>query len=365
VGIMGAMDTMGVVRVGSETIGYSCEGGSIERTEVTILILVVAHDGYHRSVVGGELEGWKENLPMVFLTESGQSLANTTIGRDTSTQSDLTDAGLFDSLLQLVHQDIDNGLLERSTKVILVLFDEIGILLESIAQGIEERGLEAGEGVVEPIDMRLGEFESVGISFVGQAIDDGTSRIAQSHYLGTFIEGFACGIVDGLPDDLHDLVTVDLDDLAVASADEQAKERKGWNLLWDIGFGYEMRHDMSLQVVDINHRDVEGRGQAFCKGKTYEQRAHQPGATGKGDGGEVFRLDAGTSDGFAYDGDDILLMSTAGKFGDNASESLVNGLTGYNVAEHYSVAKNGCRSIVTGGFYTKYYCGHCFSEKMF
>ena len=76
--------------------------------------------------------------------------------------------------------------------------------LDLVAQGIEERGLESREGVVElALDMRMGKGEGIRIALFGQFVDHGAARVGQSHHFGTLIEGFACGVVDGGADDLH------------------------------------------------------------------------------------------------------------------------------------------------------------------
>ena len=68
----------------------------------------------------------------------GESVAHATIGRYSASHSHFLDASLLDSLAHLVHQDIDNGLLQRRAEIGLVFLNEIWVLLDGIAQCIEE-----------------------------------------------------------------------------------------------------------------------------------------------------------------------------------------------------------------------------------
>ena len=104
---------------------------------------------------------------------------------------------------------------------------------------------------------------------------------------------------------------------------------------------------MPLQVIDINHWNVERRGQSFGKGKTHEQRAHKSRTAGKGNGVEILHFDSCSPNGFAHYRNDILLMCTTGKFGNYAAKCFVNSLACDDIAEHYAVAKHGSRSVIT------------------
>ena len=56
---------------------------------------------------------------------------------------------------ELVHKDIDQGLLKTCANVSLVLFHELGIFSHLIAHEIKQRGLDSAETVVETRDVRL------------------------------------------------------------------------------------------------------------------------------------------------------------------------------------------------------------------
>ena len=51
--------------------------------------------------------------------------------------------------------------------------------------------------------MGLGELIGLGITLTSQTVDDGSSRIAQSHHLRTFVDSLTSSIVDGLSQHLH------------------------------------------------------------------------------------------------------------------------------------------------------------------
>ena len=87
----------------------------------------------------------------------------------------------------------------------MVLY-KVGIVLHPVAQRIEETGFQSAEAVVIAWDVGLGELECIRVSLSGQTVDDGAAGVAQFHHLGTLVDGFACGIVDGLADDFHILV---------------------------------------------------------------------------------------------------------------------------------------------------------------
>ena len=70
----------------------------------------------------------------------------------------------------------------------------------------------------------------------------------------------------------------------------------------------EMREDVSLQVVDLDHRDVAGDGKSLGERHADEQRTHQSRAAREGDGVELRGVDSGLPERRVHDGDDVLLM---------------------------------------------------------
>ena len=186
-----------------------------------------------------------------------------------------------------------------------MLLDEVGVLGHGVAQRVEERGLQPREGVVEAVDVGSGEAEGLGVALLGQAVDDRTARIGESHHFGTLIEGFTRGVVNRRADNLHLERGVHPDNLRVSAADEQAEER-------EVGVGQlavrqveEVRKDVALEVVDLHHR---------------------AGAAREGDGIELVGRDAGLLERRIHHRNDVLLVGARGQLGNHASVLDVNGL---------------------------------------
>ncbi len=85
---------------------------------------------------------------------------------------------------------------KRGCQVGLVAFYEVGVGLESVAQCVEERCLKSAEAVVESRYVRLCEREALVVAFGCESVDMRAAGVGQSHYLGAFVEGFTCGVVD-------------------------------------------------------------------------------------------------------------------------------------------------------------------------
>jgi len=90
----------------------------------------------------------------------------------------------------------------------------------------------------------------------------------------------------------------------------------------------EMREDVSLQVIDLDHRDVAGDRQPLGERHAHEQRSDQSGAAREGDGVQLVGRDAGLPERRIHHGDDILLVGPRGQLGDHAAVLDVHGLRG-------------------------------------
>ena len=73
-------------------------------------------------------------------------------------------AGGFRGFDEFFHQNVDHGGLERSGEIVFVLFDELRIFGYFVFQEVEERGFQAGEAVIEAVDVRFGEAEGLGVA---------------------------------------------------------------------------------------------------------------------------------------------------------------------------------------------------------
>ena len=87
-------------------------------------------------------------------------------------------------------------------------------------------------------------------------VDDRTSRVGEPHHLGTLIEGLAGCIVDRRAENLHLGRGINAHDLRVATAHEQTQEGKVGVGELTVGHIDQVREDVSLQVVYLDHRDV-------------------------------------------------------------------------------------------------------------
>jgi hypothetical protein len=81
---------------------------------------------------------------------------------------------------------------------------------------------------------------------------------------------------------------------------------------------------MSLKMTHADHRNIQGIGQRFCIVDTDEQSACQPGTLSNGDSREIRPYKTGLLECRSGDTLNRLNVGTGGKFGDDASETLVN-----------------------------------------
>ena len=183
--------------------------------------MIITGNGDHRGIIRRELEFGKIGIPAALPALGDYTVAKSAVGRNTAANGNLLDAGLLGGLDKLIHQDIDQRLLERSADVLLVILHKRRILGHLVTHEIQQRSLDAAETVVQTGNVRLGELEAQRIPLLGKAVDDRTSGIAEPHHLGTFVESLAHGIVDGLPQDLEIQRGIHLDYLGVAARNQQ------------------------------------------------------------------------------------------------------------------------------------------------
>ena len=190
----------------------------------------------------------------------------------------------------------------------------------------------------------------VRVAELGEAVDDRAAGIAQAQHLGALVEGFAHGVVDGLPQDFVLQGAVHLDDLRVAAGDQQAQVREGRLVHGLVRLPDEIRQDMALQVVHHHHRDVQRQGQRLGEGRAHQEGAQQARAAGEGDGGEVLRTHARLPQRLGDDRDDVLLVGAGRQFRHHAAEVLMDLLRGDDIGQQDAVAQDGRRGVVAGRF---------------
>ena len=155
----------------------------------------------HSRIVGSELELRQECRPSPLASLLFDSGAQTAVRRHSSTNRNLLDASMFRCLYELIHQDIDQGLLEAGAYISLVLLHELRILRHLVTHEVQERCLDTAEAIVEARYMRLRELVFIWVSLLSQPVYDRTSRIAQPHHLRALVECLTDCVIDGLSED--------------------------------------------------------------------------------------------------------------------------------------------------------------------
>ena len=108
----------------------------------------------------------------------------------------------------------------------------------------------------------------------------------------------------------------------------------------------EVREDVPLQVVHLDHRNVARDGESLGEGDPHEQRSEQSGTAREGDGVELVGRDACFAQRRVHHGDDVLLVRPRCQFGDDAAVLHVHGLRGDDVRQQHVVAQYGGRRVV-------------------
>ncbi len=140
----------------------------------------------------------------------------------------------------------------------------------------------------------------------------------------------------------------------MAAADQKAQEREVGVRQVAVGQVDEVREDMPLQVVDLDHGYVAGYRQPLGERHAHQKRAEQAGTARKGYRVDLVGRDAGLLQGRVDHGYDVLLVCARGQLGYHAAVLDVYRLRGDDVREQRAVADNGGRSIVARGFDAQY-----------
>ena len=75
-------------------------------------------------------------------------IANTRVCRNTTCNGDGFNACVLNRFREFIHQSINDGLLKRSSQVVLVFLNKVRVQLHFITEGVEERGFQTTETVV-------------------------------------------------------------------------------------------------------------------------------------------------------------------------------------------------------------------------
>ena len=145
---------------------------------------------------------------------------------------------------------------------------------------IQNAGLDAAEAEVQAVLFQKdsGELNGVGVAFLGQLIDQRTAGIAQSQYAGNLVKGFAHGIIAGTSQHFEAVISLDIHDVSMSSADHQSHERR-----LQIRRLHVIGTDMSLNVMYAHQRLSCGKRHSLGMGQTDQKCTHQSGTAGDTD----------------------------------------------------------------------------------
>ena len=83
---------------------------------------------------------------------------------------------------------------------------------------------------------------------------------------------------------------------------------------------------MTFKVAHTDHRNIQGIGKGFCIVDPDEESAGQAGALGDSDSSEIRPSETGLLQRLSGDIFNQFNMGTGGKFRNDATESLMNGM---------------------------------------
>ena len=143
-----------------------------------------------------------------------------------------------------------------------------------------DSGLQAGEGEVERVALQQGTRQRirVGIAELGEPGQRRSARIADAEQLGRLVERLAGGVVDRVAEERVAADVGDVEELRVATRDEQRDKGEGGR----VG-GEEGREEVAFEVVHPDGRPAERGGERAGDSGTDEQRSGQSGTSGVGD----------------------------------------------------------------------------------
>src|SRR5690606_27401805 len=94
-------------------------------------------------------------------------------------------------------------MLKTCTNVVQILFNEVRIGGEVVAQKVKKCGLDSAERKIKSRHYRNRKLESFGVSFPGVFVYQRTSGIRQAEQFGRLVESFAHGIILRFTDNRH------------------------------------------------------------------------------------------------------------------------------------------------------------------
>ena len=146
-------------------------------------------------------------------------------------------------------------------------------------------------GLVFMLGQSSGKPVAVRVPCSTNPVDFWPSRIGQTQQSGHLVEGFACGVVDGVAQ--ADNVVNDVVDEQKRRMAPGYQERNRWSLQAPPLRAQQLHSDVADQVIDRVERHVETRSQAFCPADANHQSTDQPRTGGDRYGVNVFGANSG------------------------------------------------------------------------
>src|SRR5581483_7132687 len=142
---------------------------------------------------------------------AGERGAQLRVGGDAADDGDAVGAGALDPVDERAH--------DRP----LVGGGEVGaaaleLVRRQVADGVEERRLDAGEREIEAVDARDREVVGLGVALAREPVDRGAARVAEPEQPRALVERLAGGVVERRPEDAEAAVILHVEQQRVAAA---------------------------------------------------------------------------------------------------------------------------------------------------
>ena len=252
-------------------------------------------------------------------------LAKSSVAGDTSGDHHGTGRVVATGLEQRLSKDPDGGVLETGGQVengpgygLFALPIPDGQFPAEVFLGVAQyRGLDSGKAEIQlaVIDTRDGQLDCMGVSPPGQALDDGSTGIAEAQELGDLVEGFSGRIVPGPSQEPVAGLFLNPKTQAVypiqagvSSRDNQCQGGQEFfqvcrlRLPWFLPEGQGNGENMSFQVVHGYQRKIEAETQGLGVIDSHQERADQSGPLSYRYAVQIPRLDSGFPAGCLDDG---------------------------------------------------------------
>src|SRR5919198_974117 len=259
--------------------------------------------GDHGGVVGAELERSERGA-----RDGGAELR---VRRDPADDGDPLGAGRL--------RGLERPPDERADDRALVARGEIGaapleLLRREVADHVEERRLQAGEGEVEAGHARDGERVRLRVALAREPVERAAARVAEPEQPRALVEGLAGRVVDRRSDAAEAGALPDVEKERVAAAREQAEEGRLQRLRLEVESG-----DVPVQVVYGGERQATPEGDPLGSRDADEEGADQSGAGRDGDELDVVEPRAGGVERVADDVRDELEVPPRGDLRDDTA----------------------------------------------